>query len=152
MSYPTFEELVARVTDDIKLQDTNMRPSIPPEEAVALSIRYLASGCSLTDLHYRSHFSGAAERGTRGAGATLPRVMSAAMLACKVVMAYCWSLMVCLACWSSGWRLRGTTVVEALGVERGDRRGRGILTGVDVFRDLLVFQTLLLPLLTTDLS
>lgn len=39
MSYPTFEELVARVTDDIKLQDTNMRPSIPPEEAVALSIR-----------------------------------------------------------------------------------------------------------------
>ncbi|KAK4311971.1 hypothetical protein Pmani_016562 [Petrolisthes manimaculis] len=39
MSYPTFQELLARVTDVIKLQDTNMRPSIPPEEAVVLTIR-----------------------------------------------------------------------------------------------------------------
>ncbi|XP_076054582.1 uncharacterized protein LOC143033253 [Oratosquilla oratoria] len=53
MTYSTFQELLARVTDGIKQQDTNMRPAIPPEEAVALSIRYLASGCSLTDLHYR---------------------------------------------------------------------------------------------------
>lgn len=36
MSNWTFQELLARVTNGIKLQDTNMRP---PEEAVALSIR-----------------------------------------------------------------------------------------------------------------
>ncbi|MPD06918.1 hypothetical protein E2C01_102752 [Portunus trituberculatus] len=38
MIYPTFQELLARVTDGIKQQDTNMRPAIPPEEAVALII------------------------------------------------------------------------------------------------------------------
>ncbi|KAK7007475.1 hypothetical protein SK128_007280 [Halocaridina rubra] len=40
MSYPTFQELLARVTDGFKLQDINMRQSIPAEEAVALSIRH----------------------------------------------------------------------------------------------------------------
>ena len=40
MSHPIFQELLARVTDVTKLQDTNMRPSIPPVEALALTIRY----------------------------------------------------------------------------------------------------------------
>ena len=76
----------------------------------------------------RSHFSGAAKRGTREAGAALPCVLRAAMSACSVVMAWCCSVMVCLACWSSGLRLRGTAGVEALGVERGHQQGRLILS------------------------
>ena len=74
-----------------------------------------------------SHFSGAAEGGTRGVGAVLLRILRAAMSACSVVIACCCTVMVCLACWSSGLRLRGTADVEALGVERGDWRGGGIL-------------------------
>ena len=44
MSYPTFQELLARVTDGIKLQDTNMRPSIPPEDWPLTQLRAMADG------------------------------------------------------------------------------------------------------------
>jgi len=39
MSSPTFEELVSKLKDGIIRQDTVMRSSISPEEAVALTVR-----------------------------------------------------------------------------------------------------------------
>lgn len=65
----------------------------------------------------RSHFSGAAERGTRDAGPLGPRALRLAMSDCSVVMAFCWAAIVCLASWSSDMRLRGTAGIGALGVE-----------------------------------
>ena len=46
----------------------------------------------------RLRFSGAADEETKEGGVELPRVLRAAMFACRVEMACCWSLMVCLAC------------------------------------------------------
>uniref|UniRef100_A0A8C5MRY0 DDE Tnp4 domain-containing protein n=4 Tax=Leptobrachium leishanense TaxID=445787 RepID=A0A8C5MRY0_9ANUR len=52
MSIHTFDELLMKVREPLTKRDTNMRAAIPPEEMLVLTLRYLASGCSLKDLHY----------------------------------------------------------------------------------------------------
>ncbi|XP_063230841.1 uncharacterized protein LOC134535573 [Bacillus rossius redtenbacheri] len=52
MSLTTFEELLHILTDNLTRQDTNMRASIKPEYKIICTLRYLATGCSMTDLHY----------------------------------------------------------------------------------------------------
>ena len=43
-----FFELVSRLQPNIKKQDTRMRESIKPEERVAVTLRYLATGETFT--------------------------------------------------------------------------------------------------------
>uniref|UniRef100_A0A8C5LW04 DDE Tnp4 domain-containing protein n=1 Tax=Leptobrachium leishanense TaxID=445787 RepID=A0A8C5LW04_9ANUR len=52
MSIPSFDELLSKVREPLMKRDTNMRDAIPPEEMLVITLRYLASGCSLKDLHY----------------------------------------------------------------------------------------------------
>ncbi|KAJ8877180.1 hypothetical protein PR048_021633 [Dryococelus australis] len=48
----SFKQLLAFLKIHIERADTNMRKSIPAEERLAITLRYLATGCSFTDLHY----------------------------------------------------------------------------------------------------
>ncbi|CAH2018312.1 unnamed protein product [Acanthoscelides obtectus] len=48
----TFDYLLQRLDKHIALQETNMRQAIPPTEMLAVTIRYLVSGMTFTDLHY----------------------------------------------------------------------------------------------------
>ncbi|CAG4953387.1 unnamed protein product [Colias eurytheme] len=52
MSRPTFYELLHLVQADLKHEDTHLRLSVSPEERLVITIRYLATGCSLMDLHF----------------------------------------------------------------------------------------------------
>uniref|UniRef100_A0A8C5Q003 DDE Tnp4 domain-containing protein n=1 Tax=Leptobrachium leishanense TaxID=445787 RepID=A0A8C5Q003_9ANUR len=52
MSINSFDELLSKVREPLTKRDTNMRDAIPPEEMLVITLRYLASGCSLKDLHY----------------------------------------------------------------------------------------------------
>uniref|UniRef100_A0A8C5PCV2 DDE Tnp4 domain-containing protein n=1 Tax=Leptobrachium leishanense TaxID=445787 RepID=A0A8C5PCV2_9ANUR len=52
MSIPSFDELLSQLRESLTKRDTNMRDAIPPEEMLVITLRYLASGCSLKDLHY----------------------------------------------------------------------------------------------------
>ncbi|CAH2002123.1 unnamed protein product [Acanthoscelides obtectus] len=52
MSIDTFDFIVERLLNSIKHQNTPMRACIPPKEMVAVTIRYLASGATFTDMHY----------------------------------------------------------------------------------------------------
>ncbi|CAH1969361.1 unnamed protein product [Acanthoscelides obtectus] len=52
MSVSSFDELLQRVQTQLQRQDTNMRNCIQPEQMLAVTLRYLASGCSFTDLYY----------------------------------------------------------------------------------------------------
>ncbi|MPC50063.1 hypothetical protein E2C01_043885 [Portunus trituberculatus] len=54
MSYPSCGELVATVRDSIHSEDTNMRLQIPPEEAIALTIRARTKG----RIHLEKSWSG----------------------------------------------------------------------------------------------
>ncbi|CAH2003063.1 unnamed protein product [Acanthoscelides obtectus] len=51
-SVSSFDELLQRVQTQLQRQDTNMRNCIQPEQMLAVTLRYLASGCSFTDLYY----------------------------------------------------------------------------------------------------
>ncbi|XP_045477279.1 protein ANTAGONIST OF LIKE HETEROCHROMATIN PROTEIN 1-like [Harmonia axyridis] len=51
MSVKSFDELAAKITPKIRSQDTWMRLSIPPLEMLAVTLRYLGSGCDQIDLH-----------------------------------------------------------------------------------------------------
>ncbi|KAM4023521.1 uncharacterized protein ACNLHF_028188 [Anomaloglossus baeobatrachus] len=57
MSEATFLFLVQRITPYIKRQDTVMRKAIPVEERLGVTLRFLATGRSLTDLQYSSSIS-----------------------------------------------------------------------------------------------
>nr|CAH7753451.1 unnamed protein product [Callosobruchus chinensis] len=48
----SFDELLNFIKDQITHEDTNMRKAISAEEMLAFTLRYLASGCSLKDIHY----------------------------------------------------------------------------------------------------
>ncbi|KAF9415960.1 hypothetical protein HW555_006592 [Spodoptera exigua] len=74
MSVNSFNELLSVLHDDLKHQDTRMRKSISPTERLAITLRYLATGCSFGDfeLVYRCAYNktrpgrrdwGAARRG-----------------------------------------------------------------------------------------
>ncbi|CAH1975622.1 unnamed protein product [Acanthoscelides obtectus] len=52
MCVATFDYLLQRLDKHIALQETNMRQAIPPTEMLAVTIRYLVSGMTFTDLHY----------------------------------------------------------------------------------------------------
>ncbi|CAF4946326.1 unnamed protein product [Pieris macdunnoughi] len=52
MSVNSFDELLSIISQRIKKQDTNMRRSITPAERLAVTLRYLASGATFTDLEY----------------------------------------------------------------------------------------------------
>ncbi|KAL4119389.1 hypothetical protein QTP88_012198 [Uroleucon formosanum] len=52
MSLTSFDELFAKIKHKIIRQDTNMRSAIPPEEMLAVTLRYLGSTNNLHDLHY----------------------------------------------------------------------------------------------------
>nr|CAD7433664.1 unnamed protein product [Timema monikensis] len=52
MSRSSFEELHALIQHRIHKEDTIMRQAIPTQERLAITLRYLASGSTLTDLHY----------------------------------------------------------------------------------------------------
>ncbi|CAH1992755.1 unnamed protein product [Acanthoscelides obtectus] len=52
MQKTTFDKLLQKLSQKLKHQDTNMRQSIPPAERLAVTLRYLATGATFTDLHY----------------------------------------------------------------------------------------------------
>lgn len=52
MSPECFDALVERVRPLIEKQDTNFRKAVPVAERLAVTLRYLASGSSMTSLSY----------------------------------------------------------------------------------------------------
>jgi len=50
MSYNTLNQLLALIVPKIKKEDTRFRKSIPPNERLALTLRYLATGDSFASL------------------------------------------------------------------------------------------------------
>nr|CAH7726047.1 unnamed protein product [Callosobruchus chinensis] len=52
MSITCFEELHGRIKDSIQRRNTKIRNCIQPVEMLAITLRYLASGCTFTDFHY----------------------------------------------------------------------------------------------------
>ncbi|KAJ8897130.1 hypothetical protein PR048_002476 [Dryococelus australis] len=52
MSVNSFDELVVKLEDGIKSENTKLRVAITPAEMLAITLRYLGSGCNLVDLHY----------------------------------------------------------------------------------------------------
>ncbi|KAJ8892432.1 hypothetical protein PR048_005012 [Dryococelus australis] len=54
MSIKSFNELSARLRVALKLQDTKFRLAITPLEMLAVTLRYLGSGCTLIDSHYQN--------------------------------------------------------------------------------------------------
>ncbi|XP_046397406.1 protein ALP1-like [Ischnura elegans] len=57
MSKSSFDELLGCIKDDITVPDTLLNNSIPAEEKLALTLRYFASGTSMTDLHFQYRIS-----------------------------------------------------------------------------------------------
>ena len=47
-----FETLLVKISPSIQRADTHLRRAIPPRERLAVTLRYLATGNSMTDLHY----------------------------------------------------------------------------------------------------
>lgn len=60
MSRPQFDYLLSKVEHCIRKADTVFRFSISPEERLMVTLRYLATGCSMTQLHYEWGLSVAA--------------------------------------------------------------------------------------------
>nr|CAI5844569.1 unnamed protein product [Callosobruchus analis] len=52
MSKESFDELLSHIKGVISYQNTNMRLSIPPEERVRVTLKYLATGISFSALSY----------------------------------------------------------------------------------------------------
>ncbi|KAG8239271.1 hypothetical protein J437_LFUL019151 [Ladona fulva] len=52
MSEDSFTYLVTAVTRNLQKKDTHMRDSIAVEERLSVTLRYLATGCSLRSLHF----------------------------------------------------------------------------------------------------
>ncbi|XP_073533020.1 uncharacterized protein [Phyllobates terribilis] len=57
MSEESFKVLLERVTPRIQRKDTAMRAAIPADEILAVTLRFLATGRSLQDLHFSSAIS-----------------------------------------------------------------------------------------------
>lgn len=47
-----FDELVLKLEPHIKKEDTNMREAIDVKTRLGVTLRYLATGCSMSNLHY----------------------------------------------------------------------------------------------------
>ncbi|CAH1997214.1 unnamed protein product [Acanthoscelides obtectus] len=52
MSTATFDYLLEKLSCSLQRQDTQMRLCVPPKEMLAITLRYLASGNTFTDMHY----------------------------------------------------------------------------------------------------
>ncbi|KAM4011680.1 putative nuclease HARBI1 [Anomaloglossus baeobatrachus] len=57
MSEESFKMLLERVTPLIQRKDTKMRAAVPPDERLAVTLRFLATGRSLQDLHFSAAVS-----------------------------------------------------------------------------------------------
>lgn len=57
MDEDTFELLLGLVQEDLKKQDTTFRKAIPVREKLAVTLRFLATGESLTSLAYQTRLS-----------------------------------------------------------------------------------------------
>lgn len=57
MNEDCFQVLLNKVAPLITHQDTVMRPAIPPQQRLAVTLRYLASGCTFTELQYNFRIS-----------------------------------------------------------------------------------------------
>ena len=57
MDASCFELLLAKVAPIINREDTQFRQAISPQERLAVTLRYLATGCSFTELHYSHRIS-----------------------------------------------------------------------------------------------
>ena len=53
MSVDNFNEILTLVKDDLTKQNTHLRESIPAEVKLAITLRYLATGNTYTDLQYQ---------------------------------------------------------------------------------------------------
>ncbi|XP_063238528.1 uncharacterized protein LOC134540023 isoform X4 [Bacillus rossius redtenbacheri] len=53
MSRNSFDELLYYIESDVQGIDTVMRKSIPAKEKLALTLRYLGAGSTMTDLHFQ---------------------------------------------------------------------------------------------------
>ncbi|XP_069624186.1 uncharacterized protein [Ranitomeya imitator] len=53
MSQDSFRDLLSRVEGSIRRQDTRLRRAIPPEERLLVTLRFLATGESLSSLHFQ---------------------------------------------------------------------------------------------------
>ncbi|XP_069616265.1 uncharacterized protein [Ranitomeya imitator] len=53
MSQESFRDLLSRVQGAIRRQDTQLRRAIPPEEHLLVTLRFLATGESLSSLHFQ---------------------------------------------------------------------------------------------------
>ncbi|CAF4948570.1 unnamed protein product [Pieris macdunnoughi] len=71
LSIGTFWELHALLYAGLKHHDTNMRKSIAPAERLAITLRYLGTGCSFEDFELSYH---------RGASTTRKRVQETCQL------------------------------------------------------------------------
>lgn len=52
-----FQELLTKVTPLIQKENTQMRKAVTPAQRLAVTLRYLATGCSYTELHYNFRIS-----------------------------------------------------------------------------------------------
>ncbi|XP_068082720.1 uncharacterized protein [Anabrus simplex] len=52
MSIASYDELHGKLKDALQRQNTQFRNCIQPIEMLAVTLRYLASGCTFTELHY----------------------------------------------------------------------------------------------------
>ncbi|XP_063586006.1 uncharacterized protein LOC134763464 [Penaeus indicus] len=52
MTQESFNELLAIIGPHIRKDSTHLRKSIPAEERLAMTLRFLATGCSSSELHY----------------------------------------------------------------------------------------------------
>ncbi|XP_056419239.1 uncharacterized protein LOC130360709 [Hyla sarda] len=55
MTINSFDELLLRIGDKIRRQDTHLRRSISPEERLIVTLKFLASGESFSSLHLQFH-------------------------------------------------------------------------------------------------
>jgi hypothetical protein len=62
MDWLSFTELLSRVSPRITRQDTNMRQSIKPEERLALTLRWLATGLYCRSCRYGIELNNVSER------------------------------------------------------------------------------------------
>ena len=57
MDETCFEQLLTQIAPVIRRQDTQFRRSVSPQQRLAVTLRYLATGCSFTELHYNFRIS-----------------------------------------------------------------------------------------------
>ena len=57
MDTTCFEDILSKISPVIARQDNHLRQAIPPAQRLAVTLRYLATGCSFTELYYNFRIS-----------------------------------------------------------------------------------------------